>query len=109
MPYHKDFDELYYRGEFPLQPDGWEPLTIEYGYDDIGGAQFFFWRIKETRHTFRVSVSELNHQTSGGSYEEQIEKFLEGFREEMLGWIFQKIEAEWTREYFNEYNKWVKL
>ena len=109
MPYHKDFDELYYRGEFPLQPDGWEPLTIEYGYDDIGGAQFFFWRIKETRHTFRVSVPELNYQTGGENYEKHIETFLEKFREEMLGWIFQKVQANWANDYIQEYNRWVKF
>ncbi len=108
MPYHKDFDELYNRGEFGLQPEGWEPLIIEFGYDDIGNAQYFFWRVKETRHTFKKPVSALV-QESAGDYEGAIKNFLEGFREEMLGWLTQGIITEWSKEYVREYNKWVKL
>jgi hypothetical protein len=108
MPYHKNFEELYSRGEFSLQPEGWEPLEIEYGYENIGSAQYFFWRVKGTRHTFRKAVSVLNQET-GGDYEEAIKGFLEGFREEIMGWVMQKPIADWAREYVAEYNKWIKI
>jgi hypothetical protein len=108
MPYHKDFDELQLRGEFDLHPPGWEPLIIEYGYDDIGGASYFFWRIRETRHTFKKAVSQLNYET-GGKYRESIEEFLVGFREELVSWALLKEKPEWAIEYLKEYNDWVNL
>jgi len=108
MPYHKDFDELQNRGEFALQPEGWEPLIIEYGYDEIGSATYFFWRIAETRHTFRKPVSVLNQET-GGDYTQGIKGFLEEFRQEIMGWVMQKPIPEWAREYVSEYNKWIKI
>ena len=108
MPYYKDFDELSFRGSFGLEPEGWQPLTIEYGYEEIGNAQFFFWRVAETRHTFKIAVTTLNAE-SGGDYFTHIEKFLVQFRDEMLGWTLQGIEADWVQEYINEYNKWVRL
>jgi hypothetical protein len=106
MPYHKNFDELDLRGTFSVTPIGWKPLIIEYGYDKIGGADFFFWRVADTKHTFRKPVSSLN-QESGGDYETHIKEFLEGFREEMLGWLMEGIDTEWSRDYFREYNRWV--
>lgn len=108
MPYYKDFDELSLRGTFSLEPEGWLPLIIEYGYEEIGNAQFFFWRIAETRHTFKIPVTVLNAE-SGGDYFGHIEKFLVQFREEMLGWTLQGLDADWVHEYIREYNKWVKI
>ena len=108
MPYHKDFEELYYRGEFQAEPEGWEPLTIEYGYDDIGNTQYFFWRVKETRHTFKTTVSRLNDE-SEGDYPKAIESFLVQFREDLLAWALQGVKEEWAKEYIREYNKWVKV
>ena len=108
MPNHKDFSQIELRGEFYIDPEGWEPLIIEYGYDNIGNAQFFHWRIKGTKHTFSKSVSQLNYET-GGEYENSIKTFLEGFREEILGWALQPQRPDWAREYITEYNSFVKL
>ena len=108
MPYHKDWDELYLTGSFPLHPEGWEPITIEYGYDDIGSAQFFYWRVAETKHTFKSAVSALNYET-GGDYPAHIEKFLVQFHDELVGWALQSEKTEWSREYIAEYNKWIKI
>lgn len=108
MPYHKDFSELYQCGEFFIEPEGWEPLHIEYGYEDIGNAQFFFWRVKETKHTFKKAVSTLNYET-GGEYEESVKGFLEGFRDEIMGWVMQRPIPEWAKDYAAEYNKWIKI
>lgn len=108
MPYHKDFEELNLRGSYELEPEGWEPLIIEYGYEYIGNAQYFFWRVAETEHTFKLTVSSLNYE-SEGDYEQYIKKFLENFREEMLGWTLQGVKADWVSEYIREYNKWVRV
>jgi hypothetical protein len=108
MPFHKNFDELDYTGEYHVEPDGWEPLTIEFGYENIGNAQYLFWRVKGTRHTFKLPVSQFTYQSNGdpGKY---FREFLENFREEMLGWTVQGITAEWVYEYTKEYNSYVKL
>ncbi len=108
MPYHKDFNELEIRGEFQLEPDGWVPITVEYGYGTIISAQYIFWRVKGTQHTFKLPVSEFNYK-SNGDPEDYIRRFLEKFREEMLGWTFQGIKADWVKEYTIEYNNYVKL
>lgn len=108
MPYYKDFDELFHRGSFSLEPEGWKPLVIEYGYGEIGSAQYFYWRLAGTKHTFKSSVSSLN-EDCGGDYIGHIKKFLEYFRQEMLGWTLQGIDADWVYEYIKEYNDWVEI
>ena len=108
MPYHKDFEELHNRGYFKLEPEGWRHLTIEFGYDEIGEALYFFWRIEGTRHTFKKPISAINKET-GGDYASGISEFLESFSKEILGWAMQKPTPEWAKEYINEYNNWIKL
>jgi hypothetical protein len=108
MPYHKDWSELYLTNRFHLHPEGWEPLTIEYGYDDIGAAQYFYWRVAETKHTFKSAVSSFNQET-GGDYATYIERFLVQFRDELVGWALQSEKTEWSKEYITEYNKWIKF
>ena len=108
MPYHKDFDELQLRGTFEIHPEGWKPLIIEYGYDDIGRASFFFWRIAETRHTFKEAVSHLNQRT-GGDYQGSIEEFLVGSHQELVSWAMARPQPDWAKEYLTEYNKWIEL
>lgn len=106
MPYHKNFDDLQLRGTFNIQPEGWKPLLIEYGYDDIGKASFFFWRVSETRHTFKEAVSHLNQRT-GGHYQESISLFLEDFRNELVSWAMATEREAWAEDYINEYNQWI--
>ena len=60
MPFHQNFDELYGRGEIKVRPNGWEDLIIEYGYGDISNNQNFYWRIKGSKHTFRILLQLLN-------------------------------------------------
>ncbi len=108
MPYIHDFSTLTSKGEINVSPRGWQPVTIEYGYGYIGQQINFYWRIKNTTHTFRISLQLLN-QESGGNYAKHIEEFLEEFRKEYISWIAQGFPAEWMYEYHQQYRNYVEI
>jgi len=108
MPYIHDFSRLSSTGEINVNPSGWKPLSIEYGYGYVGPQLNFFWRVKETTHTFRISVQLLNEQ-SDGNYEKHIKEFLENFREDYISWITQGFPAEWMYEYHQQYKNFVEI
>lgn len=108
MPYRHDFSELYGRGEIEVKPNGWIPLTIEFGYAYLGSVPNLYWRVKETEHTFRIPVNTLN-EISKGDYEGHIEHILENFRQEYLAWAASGFQVEWMREYHREYRKHIKI
>jgi len=108
MPFHQDFNELYGRGEMTVQPEGWEDLTIEYGYGDISQVRNFYWRVKGTKHTFRIPLQLLNEH-SKGNYEEHIAYVLENFRTDYLSWGAQGFPETWMVEYHREYRNFVQI
>jgi hypothetical protein len=108
MPFHQDFSELYSIGEINVHPYGWKKLVIEYGYGYVGDVQNFFWRVKETRHTFRIPLVTLN-EMSKGNYEEHIQYVLENFRQEYLSWAAQGFPVEWMVEYHHEYKNFLEI
>jgi hypothetical protein len=108
MPFYKDFNELWGRGELKVTPRKWKPLIIEYGYGYVGTLINMFWRVKGTRHTFRIPVNILNEH-SQGNYEKHIEEFLEIFRNEFLEWVASGLTEEWMREYHAEYKNYIEF
>ena len=108
MPFHKDFNELWGQGEMKVAPKKWKPLTVEYGYGYVGTLINMFWRVKGTKHTFRVPLNQLN-EVSKGDYENHIEQFLEVFREDYLSWVAQGLSEEWMRDYHREYRNIIEL
>ena len=108
MPYRKDFSTLWGRGELKISPEKWTPLIIEYGYANVGTLINMFWRVKETNHTFRIPITQLN-EISKGDYESHIENFLEIFREDYLSWAAQGFSEKWMREYHEEYKNHIIL
>lgn len=108
MPNFKDFGDLWGKSELSVTPHKWKPIKIEYGYSYVGTLINMFWRVKGTRHTFRIPVNQLNEH-SQGNYEKHIEEFLEIFRNEYLSWVAQGLSEEWMREYHNEYKNCIEL
>ena len=108
MPFNKDFEELWGRGELQVHPKKWKSATIEYGYGYVGTLLNMFWRVKDTKHTFRIPVNQLNLH-SQGDYEKHVESFLEIFREDYLSWVAQGLSEEWMRDYHREYRNYIEL
>lgn len=109
MPNIKDFSELTGRGTFEVEVNKWKnPLTIEYGYGYINSLMFFFWRVEGTTHTFRISYYELMLDCQG-DYEKHVKEFLPQFRQEYLGWIYGGLQADWMREYHEQYKNFVEF
>ena len=108
MPFHQDFDDLYGRGEISVRPNGWTPLVVEYGYGNISQQKNFYWRVKGTQHTFRISYQSLN-ELSHGDYGNHIEYALENFRQEYLSWAAGGFTEEWMVEYHQEYRNYLEI
>jgi hypothetical protein len=108
MPFVQDFNELFARGSFPLSVPKWRPLVIEYGYGYIQNVANWYWRIQGTAHAFRMPYAEIMQQTNG-KYDEHIHEFLQGFREDYLGWAYGGFKEPWMREYHEEYKNFIEL
>jgi hypothetical protein len=108
MPFVKDFSNLTGKGSFDLEIPNWSPLTIEYGYEYMSVMLYFFWRIRGTTHTFKINYMELMELTQG-NYDEHISEFLSEFRKEYLGWATNGFQAEWMRDYHQEYRNFIQL
>ena len=108
MPYVKDFSQLTGKGSFGMEVPNWVPLTIEYGYDRISLATYFFWRISGTQHTFRINYNDLMTETNV-NLEEHISTFLKGFRNDYLTWARDGFSVDWMREYHREYRNFIEL
>ena len=104
MPNNADFSglEIQY---IEIQPDGWVPLVIEYGIKN-DAFPIYYWRVKGTKHTFTIPVSRLDF-ISSGNYGEHFKEALEGFREDYLNWSREGFITEWSREYRNQYAKYI--
>jgi len=109
MPFVKDFSTLEGTGTFDIIVPKWKsPLIIEYGYEYVNRVLFFFWRVQGTRHTFKISTIDVLH-LADNDYEGHIQTFLEDFRVEYLGWIYQGLPETWMQEYHEEYKHFVEF
>ena len=108
MPNNANWTEIKNRGELEVSPEKWKPLTIEYGYRNLNGVLFFWWRVKETQHTFTIQFSQLN-ELSNGDVQEHIKTFLENFREDFIGWCTSGLQEKWMREYYEQYKSFIEL
>jgi len=108
MPFIKDFSTLTGKGSFDIDVPKWSPITIEYGYEYMSVMLYFFWRIKGTSHTFKISYTDLMELTRG-DYEKHISEFLSEFRNEYLGWAADGFQADWMRDYHQQYRNLIEL
>jgi len=108
MPYSYNFTNLKFVKEVVVNPVGWvSNLVIEYG---IGGypEDSYYWRIKDTYHTFVIPAKRLNYITLG-NYDKHFEEVLQSFREDYISWSEQGFELDWQREYFNQYHRFIVI
>lgn len=105
MPNNADFTKLEAIHTIDIQPNGWVPLTIEYGISD-DALPTYYWRVKGTQHTFTIPVIRLDFLSSG-AYDKHFEKTLEFFREDYLEWIKNNANLQWVQEYREQFSKFI--
>ena len=106
MPNNFDFSGLKFKKDLSIFPAGWvNPLYIEYAignYPDIN----YYWRVKDTLHTFVIPAKRLNYITLG-NYEKHFEEALLAFREDYISWAKDGFYLEWQREYYEQYHRFI--
>ncbi len=109
MPNHYDFTQLINLKEVELNLSGYiNPITIEYGIGDFKGISSYYWRIKGTLHTFTIPILRMDF-ISKGNYKDHFSKILTSFREEYIEWYKSGLEADWMKEYYEEYKNTILL
>ena len=109
MPNNYDFSKLEDIKVIEVNPDGWiSPLYVEYGVGLLGGISSYFWRVKETKHTFVIPILRMDF-LSQGEYDEHFKKALEGFRQDWIGWSEEGWYSEWMQEYRKQYSNFISL
>lgn len=111
MPYIYDFSKIKDIKTLDVSPFGWTvPLLVEYGrHSDpniMAGLPVYFWRVKGTLHTFTILVSRLQYLSSG-NYKKHFEDALETFREDYIEWKKSNFEADWQKEYRQQYSRFI--
>ena len=109
MPNIIDFKTIQDVKEIPINVEGWvSPIYIEYGvglHNNVTPS--YFWKIKETKHTFIIPVSRF-HYLSRGEYSKHFILVLTNFRDEYITWKNKDFnEAPWQKEYEKEYKKLI--
>jgi len=108
MPNNENWEEIHSRGELEVDPEKWKPIIVEYGYKNLNGVLMFYWRIKETTHTFTILFSQLN-ELSQGDITKHIETFLETFRQDFISWCAGGLKESWMREYYEQYKSFIEI
>lgn len=108
MPNIVDFDTITNVKEVRVKADGWRwPLSVEYGLALKYNVPSIFWRVKGTQHTFVIPIMRMQF-LSKGDYEAHFKEALEGFRKDYLEWREGDFsEAEWQREYRDQYGGFI--
>jgi hypothetical protein len=107
MPHVYDFSKLTIIQQMKVHPKGWvEPLFVEYGMGIHGTTPSYFWRVKETNHTFVIPVLRMNFLSSG-DYGKHFDEYLEGFRQEYLEWKSEGFYVPWMKEYQEIYRNFI--
>lgn len=106
MPHIFNFDKLKFVKEIKVNPKGWiSNLSIEYG---IGGypEDSYYWRVKNTTHTFVIPAKRLNYITFG-NYDKHFEEALERFRQDYISWASEGFKLGWQQEYYEQYHSFI--
>jgi hypothetical protein len=112
MPHNFDFSKLKNIKTIEISPKGWiSPLYVEYGIytgAETGEISSYFWRVKGTSHTFVIPISRMDYLSSG-DYKKHIENVLEVFKEDYLLWNTEGFIHEWSREYRDQYSRYIVI
>ncbi len=110
MPHNFDFSKLENVKTVELKVDGWiSPLYIEYGiYTGVetGDVASYFWRVKGTLHTFVIPILRMDFLSSG-NYVQHFTDTLEGFRQDYLSWVEEGFKYTWSKEYKEQYGRFI--
>jgi hypothetical protein len=111
MPNNFDFSNVENITEIDIEPQGWiNPLTIEYGIltdnNNVNRTLSYCWRIKGTKHTFIIPIIRMDYLSSG-DYKKHFEHALENFREDYLSWKENGFNTEWSKEYRDQYSRFI--
>jgi len=109
MPNNYDFSKVRDLKTEEIQTEGWiSPLFVEYGIGFHGILPSYFWRVKGTLHTFVIPIVRMDY-LSQGNYVEHFKEVLEKFREDYIEWNKEGWNQEWSREYKNQYSRFISL
>jgi hypothetical protein len=111
MPHIIDFSKLENVKSMEINPIGWiTPILVEYGLindpNTYGGIRSYCWRVKGTTHTFVIPVVRIDF-LSAGDYKKHFEDALESFREDYLSWKEEGFITDWSREYYEQYSRFI--
>ena len=107
MPHKANFSTLTNVKLIEVNPEGWvNPLSVEYGLGMHYNTPSYFWRVKDTEHTFVIPISRFEFLSSG-EYDKHFEEALEGFREDYLEWKNAGFDQSWMREYRDQYSRFI--
>ena len=109
MPYNHDFSDIKNVRQVEINPEGWiGPLYIEYGMGLHGNTPSYFWRVRGTKHTFVIPVLRMNFLSSG-NYEKHFEETLKIFREDYISWAKEGWSSAWSKEYREQFSRFISL
>ena len=111
MPNNVDFSKIKNKKFLTIyELEGWKnPLIIEYGIDLFDGLPSFYWKIKDTKHTFIIPVKQMEF-LSKGNYEKHFKEVLQKFREDYIEWGEEyDFEADWMQEYRDQYSRFINI
>lgn len=111
MPNNFNFSNIKDVKTIEVSPTGWiTPLYVEYGiFEDIafyGGSPCYFWRVKNTEHTFVISTTRMDFLSSG-DIKNHFRDVLEKFKEDYLTWKEEGFITQWSREYEHQYSRFI--
>jgi len=110
MPNNVDFSKLEDIKTIEVNPEHWiSPLYVEYGVSEEVSQYAticYFWRVKGTEHTFIIPVTRLDY-ISSGDYKKHFENALEIFRDDYLIWASENFIYDWSKEYKDQFSKFI--
>jgi hypothetical protein len=105
MPNNADFSKVENIHEMEVNPEGWTRIIIEYGITN-DALPLYYWRIKDTTHTFTIPVIRMDF-ISAGNYKKHFEDALRNFREDYKLWEKEGFVTEWSKEYRTQYSRFI--
>ena len=109
MPYNHDFSSIKNIRKAGINPEGWiNPIFVEYGIGLHGNMPSYFWRVQGTQHTFVIPVLRMNFLSSG-EYEKHFQEVLQKFRDDYIEWSREGWQTGWSREYRNQFSRYISL
>ena len=109
MPHRVDFSTIRNVKTQEVNPKGWiNPIYVQYGLGMHYNTPSYFWKVKDTDHTFVIPISRFEFLSSGDG-KKHFEEALEGFRKDYLGWKDSGFAAGWQQEYRAEYSRFILI